>query len=61
MLIRHPDGRWSFDRRHALHALGLFGTGALRPVRLGGLVRIARGGVFLHVRRRVHRDRDLGA
>jgi hypothetical protein len=50
MLIRHPDGRWSFSRRRALNALGLYGTGALHPVRLGGLLQIERGGVFLHVR-----------
>jgi hypothetical protein len=50
MLIRNRDRRWTFDRRHALHALGLCGTGALRPIRLHGLVRIARGGVFLHIR-----------
>jgi hypothetical protein len=50
MMIRHRDGRWTFGRLHALYALGLCGTGALRPVRLRGVVAIERGGVFLHVR-----------
>jgi len=50
MLIRHLDRRWTFDRRHALYTLGLCGTGALRRVRLRGIVPIERGGVFLHVR-----------
>ena len=50
MLIRHRDRRWTFDRRHALYALGLYGTGVLRRVHLRGVVAIERGGVFLHVR-----------
>jgi hypothetical protein len=47
MLIRHRNGRWSFDRRHGMRVLGLYGTGTLRRIRIRGVVPIERGGVFL--------------
>lgn len=41
---------WTFSRRRAFHALGLDGTGALHSQYLAGVVRIARGGVWITAR-----------
>jgi hypothetical protein len=46
MMIR-CNGRWTFDRRHAMQTLGFYGTGVLVPIRLRGVVPIERGSVFL--------------
>lgn len=50
MRIRH--GRdWSVSRARAFAVLGLDGTGALHPMRLRGVIRIERGGVWIGARR----------
>jgi hypothetical protein len=40
------------SRAHALGVLGLVGTGALHTVHLGGVLRIRRGGAYLHPSRK---------
>lgn len=51
MRVRTRDRGWEFTRQHAFHVLGLDGTGALHPIRLRGVVRIERGGVWVSVDR----------
>jgi hypothetical protein len=53
MLIRGHDRQWSVSWWRAMHALGLDGTGALRPHRIKGTLRIERGGVCLNAYRAV--------
>lgn len=47
MKIRTRDGHWVFSRPQAMHVLRLDGTGALRPHRIKGVLRIERGGVWM--------------
>ncbi len=42
-------GAWTFSRSYAMTVLGLAGTGVLRPVRLRGVIRVERGGIWLTV------------
>ncbi len=47
MKVRTRDGQWTYSQHYALHVLGLDGTGALRPVRIAGVLHIRRGGTRL--------------
>ncbi len=52
---RRGTAGWAFTRRHALAVLGLYGTGALRPARIGPhCLRVQRAGVTLDIFTTLH-------